>query len=364
MKQHDFEMASQLADLNAMDRFARNYNPDMLRRARENLDLSLDQAAEFFDFSSDRLDKFERGELQATKIQLHRIAEKYETSELIFYLKKLPIDKSKDMMANFQIAKEPVSELERTRLRIYIKKLLVRHEILKDLVNDLNEKPFVDFIQLINLNDTIGCAATKIIERFDLDQIPNYYRDKIQRRTLYQEIRKRCEDNRLFVFMAGYFETGNYKLGSHVFSGISIADKEAPIVVINSNESECERAFTLFHGLTRICLGSDEIWRNSSRSNTTHNGIGTKRLCDHVANEIFSTAQFQCAGDCSQKNRRQRRGNGKGESAYFIAKRASVGDPLIKLVKRGVESGDLRYTDAAKVLGVRMSGVDKVLMQV
>lgn len=363
MKQHDFEMASHPADLNAMDKFARNHNPDMLRWARENLDLSLDQAAGFFDFSSERLDKFEKGELQPTKIQLHQIAEKYETSELIFYLKKLPIDKSKNMMGTFSIAEDPVSELERTRLRIYIRKLLVRHEILKGLVNDLDENAFVDFIQLINLNDTISCAATKVIDRFDLDRIPNYCKNKVQRRTLYQEIKNRCENNRLFVFMAGYFETGNYKLGSHVFSGISIADKEAPLVVINSNESECERALTLFHGLTRICLGSDEVWRNPSPSKTGHNEIGPKGFCDHVANEIFSAAQLRCAGDCGQKSRRLRRGSKKGESAYFIAKRTNVGDPLIKLVKRGVASGDLQYTDAAKLLGVRVSGVDKVLVQ-
>ncbi len=345
-----------------MGSLAQNHNPDMLRRARENLDLSLDQAAEFFDFSSDRLDKFEKGEIWPTKMQLHQIAEKYGTSELIFYLKNLPIDKSKDMMATFRIANDQLSKLERTRLRIYLKNLLARHEILKDLLDSFNESSPVNFVQLISLDDTVNCAASKVMDRFDLDQIPSYCQESIQGRTLYQEIKGRCENNRIFVLMAGYFETGNYKLESHVFSGISIADKVAPIVVINSNDSEHERAFTLFHGLARICLGSVEIWRNPSQGNIGGNEMRTKEFCDHVANEIFSAAQFRFVEDSGQRIRGQQRGNGKGESAYFVAKRANVGNPLIELVKRGVESGDLRYTDAARLLGVKVGGVDKVLM--
>lgn len=334
----------------------------MLRRARENLDLSIDEAAEFFDFSSDRLDKFEKGEIFPTKMQLHQIAEKYGTSELIFHLKNLPTDKSKDMMETFRIANNQVSKSERTRLRIYVKELLVRHEILKDLLDSLDEKPSVNFIQLIDSNDTINCAAAKVRDRFGFDRIPAYCDVKLQKQTLYQEIKKRCENNHLFVFMAGYFETGNYKLGSHVFSSISIADKVAPIIVINSNDSERERAFTLLHGLTRICLGSVGIWRNPNQGDIGVHEMGDEKFCDQVASEIFSAAQSRRVWDRGQEIRPQRRGNGKGESGYFVAKRANVGDPLIKLVKRGVESGGLSYTDAARVLGVKASGVDKVLM--
>ena len=233
---------------------------------------------------------------------------------------------------------------------------------MKDLLDSFNESSPVNFVQLISLDDTVNCAASKVVDRFDLDQIPSYCQESIQGRTLYQEIKGRCENNRIFVLMAGYFETGNYKLESHVFSGISIADKVAPIVVINSNDSEHERAFTLFHGLARICLGSVEIWRNPSQGNIGGNEMRTKEFCDHVANEIFSAAQFRFVEDSGQRIRGQQRGNRKGESAYFVAKRANVGNPLIELVKRGVESGDLRYTDAARLLGVKVGGVDKVLM--
>lgn len=344
-----------------MGNFAQNHNPDMLRQARENLDLSLDQAAEFFDFSPDRLDKFEKGEIWPTRMQLHRIAEKYGTSELIFYSKSLPTDKSKDMMAAFRGANDQVSKLEHLRLRIYLKNLLVRHEILKDLLDSFDENAPVNFIQLINLDDTVNCAASKVIDRFDLDQIPNYCKEKIQTKPLYHEIKIRCESNRIFVLMAGYFETGNYRLGSHVFSGISIADKVAPVVVINSNDSEHERAFTLFHGLARICLGSVEIWRNPSQGNVGGAEVRTKEFCDHVANEIFSAVQFRFAEDGTQRIRRQHQGNGKGESAYFVARRANLGNPLVELVKRGIESDELRYTDAARLLGVKLSGVDKTL---
>ena len=157
-------------------------------------------------------------------------------------------------METFRIANDQLSKLERARLRIYLKNLLARHEILKDLLDSLDENRPVNFVQLISLDDTVNCAASKVMDRFGLDQIPSYCQEKVQGRTLYQEIKGRCENNCIFVLMAGYFETGNYKLGNHVFSGISIADKVAPIVVISVWQRT--RRFSLYG---RILVGRNGL---------------------------------------------------------------------------------------------------------
>ena len=397
-----------------MARVAKNHNPEMLKWVRLDLGLSLEQAAKFMRIDPQRLEKFENGEVRPTRKQLFDFANKYGTSIISFYLNSPPSNGVIEKMAYFRMPNRDISSSELALTKLFVKDILVRQAILKDLLEDLDEAIPSNLSQLISIDNSISDAATKITDKFDLDQIIADPKKRKENRSLFQKIRSQCEAKGIFVLMAGYHEMRNTHLGDHVFRGVSLADDVAPIIVINSKESGRAHSFTLLHELAHICIGSIGVSRNPSDIDVGANEMEVERFCNDVASEILLPAveidelgrytdteeaevairkiadmwvvsEFLVAyrlyrvnkisGSCfrslaaryrkrwitHEEERRRSRTDSSGGPSVYTVKRAYIGRPIVDLVRRGVASGELRYFDAAKLLGVKVGGVEKMI---
>ena len=398
-----------------MARVARNHNPEMLRWVRLDLGFSLEQAAKFLRIDPQRLRKFEKGETAPTRKQLFDFANKYGTSIISFYLSSPPSRGAIDKIAYFRMPNRGINDNELALTKLFVKDILVRQAILKDLLEDLDEAIPSNFSQLISIDSSISYAAAKIIDRFGLDNLLADPKKRRGNRPLFNKIRSRCEAEGIFVLMAGYYEMRNTHLGDHVFRGVSLADDIAPIIVINSKESGRAHSFTLLHELAHICIGSIGVSRNPSEVDIGASEMKVERFCNDVASEIllptakvdelgkyadiedaeiairgiadtWVVSEFLVAyrlyrtnkisGSCfrslaaryrkrwmahEEDRRRSRTDAQRGPSIYAV-KRAYLGGAIIDLVRRGVVSGELRHVDAAKLLGVKVDGVEKMIV--
>lgn len=387
----------------------------MLKWVRLDLGLSLEQAAKFLGVDPQRLKKFENGEIRPTRKQLFDFANKYGTSIISFYLNSPPSSGVIDKMAYFRMPNRGINENELVLTKLFVKDILVRQAILKDLLEDLDEAISSNLSQLISIDNSINDAAVKITNQFDLDYLLVDPKKRKGGRYLFNKLRSRCEAQGIFVLMAGYHEMGNTHLGDHVFRGVSLADDIAPIIVINSKESDRAHSFTLLHELVHICMGSIGVSRNPNEIDIGAKEMEVERFCNDVASEILLPAakvdelgeyagieeaevavrevadtwvvsEFlasyrlyrakKISGSCfrslaaryrkrwitHEEERRRSRTDAQGGPSIYTVKRAYLGRPIVDLVRRGVASGELRYIDAAKLLGVKVDGVEKMIV--
>lgn len=387
----------------------------MLKWVRVDLGFSLEQAAEFLKIAPQRLKKFENGEIKPTRKQLFDFANKYGTSIISFYLGRPPSKGIIDKIAYFRMPHHGVNDNELALTKLFVKDILVRQAILKDLLEDLDEAIPLNFARLISIDDSIGNAAAKVMNRFGFDDLFAAPNKRKGSNILFQNIRRRCEAEGIFVLMAGYHEMRNTHLQNHVFRGVSLADDIAPIIIINSKESDRARSFTLLHELIHICIGSIGVSRNPSEIDLGASEMKVEQFCNDVASEILFPAtaidelgkfadiedaeiaireiadmwvvsEFLVAyrlyrvkkvsASCfralaaryrqywiahEERTRRSRKDTQGGPDIYTV-KRSHLGRPIIDLVKRGLVSSELRYVDAAKLLGVKVNGVEKMFV--
>jgi Zn-dependent peptidase ImmA (M78 family)/DNA-binding XRE family transcriptional regulator len=173
-------------------------NPKMLIWSRKTVKLSIELAAQKIGVKTDKLASWEKGEAFPTIKQLYKVANVYKRPFALFYFPVPP-----------------------------------KHFKLKGTVNQSLEKLAQKIIQYLDVNHN-EVADTKP----GYDAL-NYWK-------------KLLESKGILVF-----QTSGVPL--HIMRGACVAKEVLPVIIINSNDTQNGRIFSLFHELVHIVLREDGI---------------------------------------------------------------------------------------------------------
>jgi len=214
----------------------------------------------------------------------------------------------------------------------------------------------------------------------------------------------------VFVLLAGDCGHWSTAIEVSIFRGFAIADKMAPMVVVNDQDAKSAWAFTLLHELAHLLLGETGV-----SGGTPQDGI--EQLCNDAAatilinvEEISHLSQLLTGGTgdvaainaladkalisrsmvayqlfrigaidrmrwegmretfrgqwLAQKERERERSRGtEGGPNWYVVRRHRLGAAILSVARQGMADGSLTPTRAARMLGVKPMNVYPLLAE-
>ena len=258
-------------------------NPDILKWARETAGYSIEEAAKMLGLSdskertaAEKLQAMENGSVEPKREILSEMARRYNRQLLVFYMEDVP-EKNKEL-TDFRQQNLQVSPVERGLGDALVRDIQVRQQIIKNSISEDENIHELSFVNSLKLTDEISIAANKIIEilNFNLTKFRKFRKVEDS----FHYLRDLAESAGVFVIMVG--DLGHYtrNIPIEVFRGFCIADRIAPFIVINSNDSKRAYSFTLLHEITHIFLGHSGISDLDEKNQT-------EKFCNDTAAEIL-----------------------------------------------------------------------------
>ena len=403
-------------------RRANNINPAILEWARETAGLELEEAAARLDFirptdaesAAQRLQAFERGERKPTRNQLLKFASVYRRPLVTFYMNRPPVKGYRG--EDFRQAVGRVSRRENSLLDALLRDIRARQEMVKGLLEDEEEIRNLPFVGSATVDQRAGTVSASIAATLQFD-----HKRREARRgdadALFKTLRRKAESAGVFVLLVGNLGSYHTALSVEVFRGFAISDRIAPFVVINDQNAQAARSFTLLHELAHIWLDQSGVSGTPSPDTPQSSHDRIERFCNDVAGEFLlpafalrtqptevdvgnkhNAANFirALADDWSvsepmvayrlnriglvettiyrelvedyaarwqyvrRHQREQHRDNDGGPNPHVV-KRYKLGNALLDLVRRTMRDNTLTHTKAAKVLGVKSGSVEPLL---
>lgn len=402
-----------------MDR-AQNINPRILSWARETAGLSIEDAAVKLGLTNgtkvtatEKLASLESGDEKPTRIQLMKIASTYRRPLTAFYMASPPI--TADRGEDFRTLPGPVAPQESALLDALLRDIRARHDMLRSILEDEDEVLRLPFVGSIKIASGIEDAVRRMKAALGVEDDRGLRRVISKPNDLFTELRRRVESIGVFVLLAGNLGTHHSNISEKVFRGFAIADQVAPLIVINDQDAESARSFTLIHELSHIFIGSSGISGAPvvGEARTPHSRI--ERFCNDVAGEFLLPAtslpvtgklanaasaitQVSATADTwkvseamvayrfwrtgriaddvygeivaiyaarwlayRERTREQNRADEGTGPSYYTVKKHRLGEALVRLVGRTLRANELTHTKAGKLLGVKASGVEPLL---
>ena len=378
-------------------------NPTILVWARETAGLARGEAAKKLGIgNSDRLRAFEEGSLEPTRKQLLSMSEKYRRPLLIFYLPEPP--REKDRGHDFRSLPEPPPIGSEAILNTLLRNVQARQQLVRAALEEADEASEISFVDSV----TVAVGAEQLAEniRDTLNVTLDGFRTQNNPTEAFAYLRSAAEKCGIFVLLMGNLGTHHTNIDPRSFRGFALADKVAPFIVINENDSRAAWSFTLLHELAHIWLGQTGISGYGSE-------VEVEKFCDLVAarfllasdelNEIsvanvdFTTLKEEIGAFASDRNlsrkmvaynllssgligprlyqslsddldadrvkRKSEEGASEGGPNYYVVRRHRIGQGLVSFVRRMVASGTLSATKAGTVLGVKATAVSRLVGQ-
>ena len=353
--------------------------------------------------SQERLTALEEGEEAPSRSLLVKMAQHYRRPLVTFYLSEPPKrgKRGKDfrrLPSGQSVELDPI-------LDALIRDVQARQSMVRSILEEEEEAVELPFVG--SHRRLAGHAALSESIQTTLGISLEHYRSLPDAGAAFAYLRELAEASGVFVLLRGNLGSHHTALGVDDFRGFAMADKVAPFVVINENDSKAAWSFTLLHELAHIWLGQTGISGGTSDS-------VDERFCNDVASEILlPSAEFeadsrhllQSKGEWPARISRfadekkvsrtmvayrllrtnaitqdeyrslasafrshwlegvqsRRRNQGEGGPNYYVVKRHRVGSALVQLVDRMMHNGVMTSTRAAKVLGVKPAQVQRLL---
>lgn len=385
-------------------------NPAVLRWAREQAGLSLDEAAQRAGIADTqkktagkRLEEWETGEETPARTQVANLAKTYFRPVLTFYMRAPPAQA--EPIHDFRtLADQPVDE-DGTLLQALVRRMRARQQEVIELLNDEAEGvaplPFVGRFQTPTSPAVVAADIRQVLD-FDFEA----QRALRDRDALFRVLRQKAEEAGVFVLLQGDLGSYHTAIEPEAFRGIALADPIAPFVVINSNDATAARTFTLVHELAHIWVGSTGI-SNLSPFAGREEAPNLEAFCNRVATEFlmpkdiflevwgrvqvqgqrqsveglakeFSISRAAAANrlwkldqidddewwglyrtyQAEWQRHRERQRKSDGFVPYRVTKRSQLGSALIRTVLGAVDAGAITYTRASRILGVNAKNFD------
>lgn len=376
-------------------------NPILIKWAREQAGLDIEEASSALDFpSSEKLVEIESGLKSPSRPVLLRMAKTYRRPLLFFYLDKPPLvgDKGHDFrtLPPDRVVKDDF--LIETLLR----EIKARQDLIKSLIKDEEERPPLSFVNSFDSKGSVEEISKSIQQTLGFDLV-DYRRSKTVSEA-FGYLRNKAEEVGIFVLLVGDLGSYHTAISAKTYRGFAIADEFAPFVVINDQDSKIAWAFTLLHELAHIWMGQGGISGSYSESQI-------EKLCNEIASNVLLPAYevreikfgntlndddlFLAISDFAkdrhlsikmvafrlleqgkikraswnyidrkieqliQLDKESIRAKKDGSSGpdFYIVRRHRLGNSIVNLVSRNLSSGSLTPVKAAKILGVKPRSV-------
>lgn len=380
-------------------------NPEVLRWAREESGLSIENAVQKASLTGtkapDRLRQWETGEDKPTYNQLTKLAQIYYRPVLTFYLKNPPV--KSEPLPDFRTVGDHPPKRNDPLLSAFIRKITVQQQRIITLLTDDAPPEKRRFIGRFRIDDN----PTEIAEdlRRELGLTFADQRRLKNKENLFKKLRHCAEEQGIFVILDSDLRSHHTALEADSFRGIALADPIAPFIVINPKDAKAAHNFTLIHELAHLWLGKTGISDCSAfAQDSTHE---LEKVCNQVATEFlaprtaietawreskdrdltnaieeiakdFSISRAAVAHrlrtldfiteeqwwslyDSYQRDwqrKKEESKNQKGGPNYYTIKKDKLGPSIIKTVLGALDSGELTYTRASQILGVKAKGFD------
>jgi Zn-dependent peptidase ImmA (M78 family) len=386
-------------------------NHEIFEWARKTAGLSLDEAAHAVELKeahgvsgAQRLAAFEAGKKEPSRAQLLRMSKAYRRSLLVFYLEKPP--KTGDRGKDFRTLPGGQPPLYNPILDALIRDIRGRQSAIRSLLEDA-EAEQLTFIGSATMNVPVSALAERIVRQIDFDLAKFRRQDSVEDAFAY--LRFRVEDAGIFVLLLGNLGNHHTNISVNTFRGFAMADKIAPIAIINDNDARSAWSFTALHEVAHLWLGDTGVsgWATE---------IGVEQYCSDVAAEILLPPKeldefahmgrlpfdriLDVVGKFADKRKISRamvayrvfrtraithktwsdlnkrfeqdwiehknrealkHSTREGGPSYYVVRRHRIGKALLSLAGRSLGEGLLTYTKAGRLLGVRARNVEPLL---
>lgn len=249
------------------------YNLDILKWAREDLNLTSGFVAAKFKKPEAEIIAWENGEQSPTYIQLERLAyEIYKIPLATFFLNEPP--KVDSINKDFRTIPNDIIAGISYKTRLALRKGKFLQNALYELYSGENQSASPIFrILKISTSEEPGKVAALISDSLELKETrggkySNYY-------VYFNYLRDKVEDGGVFTFQQQLEDDRAFCL----------YDPEFPIIILNSGDSITGKIFSLIHELVHIILGDNNITTDYRNHFYTHDS--TEVFCNKVASEVI-----------------------------------------------------------------------------
>ncbi|MEX0496030.1 ImmA/IrrE family metallo-endopeptidase [Raoultella terrigena] len=383
-------------------------NPEIIKWARENSGLSLEEAAKKLNLKSSKqsgvsvLSDYESGQKEPTSKKIEEIARLYHRPLLTFYLSKPPIIQKKG--EDYRTAPDSMPLEANGNVDAIVRDIFVRQSIVREVLIDSDDAENKDFVGYLKGMPSIADASEYICKRFNI--IISEFRKQGTSHDAMGYLRRQVESEGVFILLIGNLGSHHSSVSTNYFRGFAIADNIAPFIIINDNDAKAAWSFTLLHELAHILIGESGIsgtsiahkiekYCNDIASNILlpAEDLSTVKTDDAYDFDIF-TAMLQersalynvspsliayrlyRAGRLSladwekisshfkevwMQSKIKKQDEKKSSGSYYITKRHKTGSALLSVVKNSILDGVITETKAGKVLGVSPGNVAKMV---
>ena len=383
--------------------------PRILTWARETAGLSVEEAVRALRLTSargkaglQRLESMELGEEEPSRSLIGRMAKVYRRPLLVFYLAEPP--RRGDRGQDFRTL--PGQEKFNPELDALVRDIKARQGLMRSMLEDEQAEP-LEFIGSATMEAPVAAMAARIAERlkFDLGR----YRASKDADEAFAYLRETIEASGVYVLLLGNLGSFHTNIPVDVFRGFALADKIAPLIVINDQDARTAWSFTAVHELAHIWLGQTGISGTDTEKQV-------ERYCNDVAGEFLLPAmelrqlapslhvsvatiaeeisafakayhvsrpmvayklyrtgmigkttwatlgeRFQEEWQAHKQREAERDKKAEGGPNYYVVRRHRMGGALLGLVRRALDEGTITYTKAGRVLGVKPINVEPLL---
>ncbi|HAX41769.1 MAG TPA: peptidase [Solibacterales bacterium] len=383
--------------------------PSILTWARRTAGLSIEDAALALGFTDtrgrsgvQRLEALERGEDEPARGVLLKMAKVYRRPLLVFYLAEPP--KIGDRGQDFRTL--PERKRFNPELDALVRDIKARQGLIRSMLEDDNAEP-VEIVNSVTIDLPAPTLAARMAGQLNFSLAA--YRAAKSADEAFSYLRETIEASGVFVLLLGNLGSHHTNIPLEVFRGFALADRIAPMIVINDQDAKAAWPFTALHELAHLWLGHTGISAEDGENRIERycNDVAgefllpgldvgslapvqkqsVNALSDHVerlartlhvsrsmvAYRLYRTGSIDKTtwATLSQRFRdeylrfRQREAaksrNAEGGPDYYVVRRHRVGQTLLRLVRRSLDDGTISYTKAGTVLGVKPRNVEPLL---
>lgn len=344
-----------------------------------------------------KLDEWLEGSLQPTLKQLEEFANATATPLGYFFLQQPPVEQLP--IPHYRTLEDSISEKASPDLIETLYTMQRRQDFMRDYFEKYigESLSFVDSYKGHSADE----LAQNIRQLFELkfEWARNY-------RTFHDALKfliNRCEQKRIVVMINGIVGSNTHRrLNVGEFRGFVLVDDMAPLIFINGADAKSAQIFTLIHEVAHIIIGSSAIVEASPLNKAdesieqlcnqaaaeflcprdtfirdwhTHFGdgvvyktlgaifkvspvvVGRRALeLDLISKEVF----FEFYNEYMKELQREQRPASSGGD-FFNTTRIRLGDLFSRVVIYQTKSGDIQYTDAHRLTGLKGPSFQKYI---
>lgn len=234
----------------------------------------------------DLLHKWKTGEKIPTFNQVEDMSKKINIPFGYFFLDKPPIEVCPIVeyrTANSATMIEPSRNLvETVDLMTDIQEWMTEYVV-------ENGQEELDYVGSVGKKTDVSFAVKDIRKRLNIDI--EWYADRQNAADSFRFLKKRMEEIHVLVMMSGIVGNNTRrKLDLNEFRAFTLVNKYAPLIFINSCDSDTGKLFSILHELAHIWIGENSFYNVQTGVNNENSMA--ERFCNAIAAELIAPTEI------------------------------------------------------------------------